>query len=155
MGAKKRPFYRLVVADSRSPRDGRFIEQLGTYDPLTEPATVEIDAERVKEWMSKGAQPSDAARILLRQQGLIKAAAPAAARQPSARTQEKTAARDKARAEKEAAAAAAAEAEKEAAAAEAAEDETTAAAEAVAAESTAEEEPEAPAAEESPQETAE
>lgn len=116
MGAKKRPFYRLVVADSRSPRDGRFIEQLGVYDPLTEPATVEIDAERVKEWMSKGAQPSDAARILLRQEGLIKSAAPAAARKPSTRTQEKTAAREKARAEKEAAAAAAAEAEAAAAA---------------------------------------
>lgn len=117
MGAKKRPFYRLVVADSRSPRDGRFIEQLGVYDPLTEPATVEIDAERVREWMSKGAQPSDAARILLRQEGLIKSAAPAAARKPSTRTQEKAAAREKARAEKEAAAAAAKQAEAEAAAA--------------------------------------
>jgi small subunit ribosomal protein S16 len=72
MGAKKRPFYRLVVADSRSPRDGRFIEQLGYYDPLTEPATVKIDADRVKDWMSKGAQPSDAARLLLQQEGLIK-----------------------------------------------------------------------------------
>lgn len=120
MGAQKRPFYRLVVADSRSPRDGRFIEQLGIYDPLTEPATVQIDAERVKEWMSKGAQPSDAARILLRQEGLIKGAAPAGARKPSARSQEKTAAREKARADKAAAAAAtaaAAAAEAEAAAA--------------------------------------
>ena len=75
MGAKKRPFYRLVVADSRSPRDGRFIEQLGFYDPLTEPATIKIDADRVKDWMSKGAQPSDAARLLLQREGVIKGVA--------------------------------------------------------------------------------
>ena len=71
MGAKKRPFYRLVVADSRSPRDGRFIEQLGYYDPLTEPATVSIDKEKVLKWISQGAQPSDAARILLQREGVI------------------------------------------------------------------------------------
>jgi len=74
MGAKKRPFYRLVVADARSPRDGRFIEQLGIYDPLTSPATIRIDGEKVNEWISKGAQPSDAARSLLQREGIIKGA---------------------------------------------------------------------------------
>ena len=71
MGAKKRPFYRLVVADSRSPRDGRFIELLGYYDPLTEPAKVQVDADKVREWMSKGARPSDAARDLLVREGIL------------------------------------------------------------------------------------
>src|SRR5437588_7868168 len=71
MGAKKRPFYRLVVADARSPRDGRFIEQLGIYDPLTSPATIRIDGEKVQLWISKGAQPSDAARSLLQREGII------------------------------------------------------------------------------------
>jgi small subunit ribosomal protein S16 len=71
MGAKKRPFYRLVVADSRSPRDGRFIELLGFYDPLPNPATVQIDADKVREWIRKGARPSDAARALLVEQGIL------------------------------------------------------------------------------------
>ena len=71
MGAKKRPFYRLVVADSRSPRDGRFIELLGYYDPLTEPAKVQVDADKVHEWMRKGARPSDAARDLLVREGIL------------------------------------------------------------------------------------
>jgi small subunit ribosomal protein S16 len=71
MGAKKRPFYRLVVADSRSPRDGRFIELLGFYDPLPNPARVQIDADKVREWMRKGARPSDAARALLVEQGIL------------------------------------------------------------------------------------
>ena len=71
MGAKKRPFYRLVVADARSPRDGRFIEQLGFYDPLTEPATVRIDEEKVARWLAQGAQPSDAARTLLKREGIL------------------------------------------------------------------------------------
>jgi len=71
MGAKKRPFYRLVVADARSPRDGRFIEQLGIYDPLTSPATIRIDGEKVQLWISKGAQPSDAARSLLQREGIL------------------------------------------------------------------------------------
>jgi small subunit ribosomal protein S16 len=71
MGAKKRPFYRLVVADSRSPRDGRFIELLGYYDPLTEPAKVQVDADKVREWMRKGARPSDAARDLLVREGIL------------------------------------------------------------------------------------
>lgn len=71
MGAKKRPFYRLVVADSRSPRDGRFIEQLGYYDPLTDPATVKIDEDKVQKWLAQGAQPSDAARSLLHREGVL------------------------------------------------------------------------------------
>jgi small subunit ribosomal protein S16 len=74
MGAKKKPFYRLVVADARSPRDGRFIEQLGIYDPLTSPATIRIDGAKVQEWLSKGAQPSDAARSLLQREGIIQGA---------------------------------------------------------------------------------
>lgn len=71
MGAKKRPFYRLVVADARSPRDGRFIESLGWYDPLQETANVSIDADKVREWLGKGARPSDAARALLVQHGVL------------------------------------------------------------------------------------
>ena len=71
MGAKKRPYYRLVVADARSPRDGRFIEQLGTYDPLTDPATIRIDADKVNRWLAQGAQPSDAARSLLQREGIL------------------------------------------------------------------------------------
>lgn len=71
MGAKKRPSYRIVAADSRSPRDGRFIESLGFYDPLTEPATVKVNEDRVRHWLSVGAQPSDTVRNLLRRQGLI------------------------------------------------------------------------------------
>ena len=71
MGAKKRPFYRLVVAEARSPRDGRFIEQVGYYDPLTEPATVKIDEDKVLKWLSQGAQPSDSARILLKREGIL------------------------------------------------------------------------------------
>jgi small subunit ribosomal protein S16 len=74
MGAKKKPFYRLVVADARSPRDGRFIEQLGIYDPLTSPATIRIDGPKVQEWLAKGAQPSDAARSLLQREGIIQGA---------------------------------------------------------------------------------
>ena len=71
MGAKKHPFYRLVVADSRSPRDGRFIEHLGYYDPMTEPVQVKIDVEKVKLWLSQGAQPSEAARSLLKREGIL------------------------------------------------------------------------------------
>ena len=66
MGAKKAPFYRIVVADSRYPRDGRFIEEIGTYDPLTEPATINIDMERANYWISNGAQPTDTVRGLLK-----------------------------------------------------------------------------------------
>ena len=65
MGAKKAPFYRIVVADSRSPRDGRFVEQIGTYNPLTEPATVTVDAEKVQAWLAKGAQPTITVKNIL------------------------------------------------------------------------------------------
>ena len=59
MGAKKAPFYRIVVADSRSPRDGRFIEEIGYYNPMEEPKVVKVDADKAKDWISKGAQPTD------------------------------------------------------------------------------------------------
>lgn len=71
MGAKKKPFYRIVVADKRSPRDGRFIETIGTYDPLTEPETVELKLDRAAHWLSVGAQPSEAVARLLKKHGLI------------------------------------------------------------------------------------
>jgi small subunit ribosomal protein S16 len=71
MGAKKAPFYRLVVADARAPRDGRFIEEIGYYNPLTEPATVKIDADKAREWLANGAQPSDTVRNLLRKEGIL------------------------------------------------------------------------------------
>ena len=71
MGAKKHPFYRLVVADARSPRDGRFIEHLGYYDPMKDPVEIKIDVEKVKGWLSKGAQPSEAARSLLKREGIL------------------------------------------------------------------------------------
>ncbi|MBL3592708.1 MAG: 30S ribosomal protein S16 [Synergistaceae bacterium] len=70
-GRKKTPFYRLVVADSRSPRDGRYIEQLGHYDPMKDPADIKVDAERALHWIKNGAQPSDTARALLRKAGVI------------------------------------------------------------------------------------
>ena len=66
MGAKKAPYYRVVVADSRSPRDGRFIEELGIYDPMAEGSTLNLDVERVKYWISQGAQPTDTVRGLLK-----------------------------------------------------------------------------------------
>jgi len=66
MGAKKNPFYRIVVADSRYPRDGRFIEEIGTYDPLKTPADVKIDADKAKQWIANGAQPTDTVRALLK-----------------------------------------------------------------------------------------
>ncbi len=72
MGAKKRPFYRIVVADSRSPRDGRFIESIGYYDPTKEPNSVKIDADKVLVWLEKGAQPTDTVRSLLRKDGIMK-----------------------------------------------------------------------------------
>ena len=67
MGAKKAPYYRVIVADSRSPRDGRFIEELGTYDPMAEGNKINVDAERVKYWIANGAQPTDTVRGLLKQ----------------------------------------------------------------------------------------
>ena len=72
MGSKKAPFYRVVVADSRSPRDGRFIEEIGTYNPLTNPAEVKIDAEKAKTWITKGAQPTETVKSLLTKSGIIK-----------------------------------------------------------------------------------
>ena len=71
MGAKKMPFYRIVVADSRFPRDGRFIEELGTYNPLTEPSEIKVDKERVLKWMKDGAQPTDTVKKLLKKAGVI------------------------------------------------------------------------------------
>ena len=71
MGAKKRPFYRVIVADARAPRDGRFIDTLGTYNPLTDPADVKLDAEKVSLWLPRGAQPSDPVRHLLAREGFL------------------------------------------------------------------------------------
>ena len=70
MGAKKRPFYRIVVADSRSPRDGRFIEEIGYYNPLTEPKTVKIDDEKAIKWLNNGAKPTDTVDRLFRESGI-------------------------------------------------------------------------------------
>jgi small subunit ribosomal protein S16 len=70
MRAKKAPFYRVVVADSRYPRDGRFIEEIGTYDPRQEPAAINIDVERAQAWIKTGAQPTDTVRDLLKKAGL-------------------------------------------------------------------------------------
>ena len=71
MGAKKAPFYRIVVADSRSPRDGRCIEEIGTYNPLTEPATITVDVEKTQTWIKNGAQPTDTVRGLLKNAGVL------------------------------------------------------------------------------------
>ena len=71
MGAKKAPFYRVVVADSRYPRDGRFIEEIGYYNPLTEPAEVKIDAELAKKWLANGAQPTETVKDLLKKSGIV------------------------------------------------------------------------------------
>ncbi len=71
MGAKKAPFYRIVVADSRYPRDGRFIEQVGTYNPLTDPVEVNVDTEKVTKWIGNGAQPTDTVKRLLKNKGII------------------------------------------------------------------------------------
>lgn len=72
MGAKKRPFYRIVVADSRAPRDGKFIEEIGYYNPIETPAVVKIDEEKAQNWLSKGAIPTDTVRDLLSRQGIMK-----------------------------------------------------------------------------------
>lgn len=71
MGAKKAPFYRIVVADSRYPRDGRFIEEIGTYNPMTAEAEVKIDAERAQQWIKNGAQPTDTVRGILKKAGVL------------------------------------------------------------------------------------
>ena len=69
MGAHKKPFYRVVVADSRTPRNGRFIEEIGTYDPLKDPAEIKIDNEAAQKWLANGAQPTDTVRRLLKKSG--------------------------------------------------------------------------------------
>ena len=72
MGAHKAPFYRIVVSDSRSPRDGRFIEEIGYYNPLVEPAKISIDEEKALKWLQNGAQPSETVRSMLRKAGVLK-----------------------------------------------------------------------------------
>ena len=72
MGAKKAPFYRVVVADSRYPRDGRFIEEIGTYNPMKEPSEIKIDAEKAQKWLNNGAQPTDTVKALLKKSDIIK-----------------------------------------------------------------------------------
>ncbi|HPD88000.1 MAG TPA: 30S ribosomal protein S16 [Oscillospiraceae bacterium] len=71
MGAKKSPFYRIVVADSRYPRDGRFIEELGYYDPTKEPSVIKVDEEKIRQWISSGAQPTDTVKALLKIEGVL------------------------------------------------------------------------------------
>ncbi len=71
MGSKKNAFYRVVVADSRSPRDGRFIEELGYYNPLTDPATIKINEEQAKKWIAEGAQPTETVRSIFKKSGII------------------------------------------------------------------------------------
>jgi small subunit ribosomal protein S16 len=71
MGAKKNPYYRIVVSDSRSPRDGRFIEEIGSYDPLKSPVEIKVDAERAQYWVKNGAQPTDTVKRLLKTAGAI------------------------------------------------------------------------------------
>ncbi|MCG6944727.1 MAG: 30S ribosomal protein S16 [Deltaproteobacteria bacterium] len=70
-GTKKKPFYRIVVADSEAPRDGKFLEIIGTYNPLADPVEVQIDPERLRVWLDRGARPSDTVRSLIRQKGLL------------------------------------------------------------------------------------
>ena len=72
MGAKKAPFYRVVVADERSPRDGRFIDEIGYYNPLTNPADIKIDAEKAEKWLNNGAQPTETVKSLLKKSGIVK-----------------------------------------------------------------------------------
>lgn len=71
MGAKKRPFYRIVAADSRSPRDGRFIEVVGTYNPIMDPAEIKVDEEKALKWLQNGAEPTDTVRDLLKKEGIL------------------------------------------------------------------------------------
>lgn len=71
IGAKKAPFYRVVVADSRSPRDGKFIEEIGTYDPMADPSIFTVDAEKVKDWVAKGAQITDTVKALIKKNGIL------------------------------------------------------------------------------------
>lgn len=112
MGAKKRPFYRLVVADSRAARDGRFIATIGHYDPVREPEQVVVDVEQARAWIAKGAQPSETAKRLLRQAGVLEAGGngkpgpvESALEQPKNEAAEETTAAQEAEAEEPAAAA--------------------------------------------------
>ena len=72
MGQKKAPFYRIIVADSRSPRDGKFIEEVGYYNPMTNPAEIKVDAEKVQKWLDSGAQPTETVKSILNKSGLVK-----------------------------------------------------------------------------------
>ena len=72
MGAKKAPFYRVIVADERSPRDGKFIDEIGYYNPLTNPAEIKIDGEKATKWLNDGAQPTETVRSLLKKSGIVK-----------------------------------------------------------------------------------
>ena len=72
MGAKKAPFYRVIVADSRDPRDGKFVEEIGYYNPLTNPVEINIDAEKADKWLKSGAQPTDTVKALLKKSGIVK-----------------------------------------------------------------------------------
>ena len=72
MGQKKAPFYRIIVADSRSPRDGKFIEEVGYYNPMTNPAEIKVDAEKVQKWLDSGAQPTETVKSILNKSGLTK-----------------------------------------------------------------------------------
>ena len=89
MGDKKSPFYRIIVADERSPRDGRFIDVIGTYNPLTSPAEIKIDAEKARKWLSNGAQPTDTVKSLFVQQEIIPAG-----KRPPAKTGKKSATKE-------------------------------------------------------------
>lgn len=71
MGAKKAPFYRIVVADSRYPRDGRFVEEIGYYDPTKEPSVIKVDADKAKAWIANGAQPTDTVKVILKSEGIL------------------------------------------------------------------------------------
>lgn len=71
LGAKKAPFYRVIVADSRSPRDGRFIDEVGYYNPMTTPAEIKLDAEKAKKWIANGAQPTETVKALLKKSGIV------------------------------------------------------------------------------------
>ena len=71
MGAKRAPFYRVVVADSRYPRDGRFIEEIGTYNPMVDPAEVKLDSDKAKKWIANGAQPTDTVKAILKKEGIL------------------------------------------------------------------------------------
>jgi len=84
IGAKKKPFYRIVVADSRTARDGRFIEEIGTYNPLTTPSEIKVDVERANYWIKNGAQPTDTVRIILRKAAAAQAENPVPAETPVA-----------------------------------------------------------------------